>query len=809
VLDGSDLDPETFSPKPSTRATNGLWVFSLTFALVVALLSILAKQWLVEYDSRMRSQAASSRRWTWRHLVFNAGLTKWKLDAFIMSLPLLLHTSLFLFLIGLANYFIETDIGSSILVLIATGITLAFYIAATLLPLWYPECPWRTPLLFQGREGLIFLWAWLRRKLRLPVAQNGSAKPAVYDEEQLFRDSQEQLDTKAVLWMIQTLPIVEEVDAAVDGLGSIEFSDDTMTMFVTRDELWEAIERRLATLRAAGDNVDHSAVGRFTRVALALEGWERPLKPDEEIVPVFFIEDDLLEHWRKTIPTFDVYFTTMALQHRIDSNNQALSTAVAAWFGLTSPAAPSEQPCLASTVTLAMNAQKRPDLRPSRRFEERPLKFHEFAATRFLLPFVFCEVAQLATSSRVDQFASTVYENIQRLLSSEVGELAVRPPDQSTQKRAELISQWVIALNFVVTEYHKLAVSLEHPVADVGSAYARAIFAILSSVPRRPDSRSSNDRYHGLAEADVGAYLSCVKAAVWLEQPWPAESLLGAHRILVADWQARRRSARLGPQRRERLAVSLWSATQFSGFADAPFHALVDWLFGDIRKLIRFLDTELAKNLNGPRPTRCGIAALALLMTQRGARHPSVHIDGTPIQLPFLGFDQRKHAWRKAWSLCRDSPTHRKVLLELAADTSTSLILELVQRPSGSSKDQDSSILFGDGLLFDMIQHSEGTSAEVVKRLIAHTSALCPQYVVEAIEQASDRPDDVLSILRGLDHNTLPSCPDCASVGQMRNQDTDHLQDVQYVSSTLEGLFYRDSDAREPWPVMAEVLASG
>ena len=449
MLDGSDLDPETFSPKPSTRATNGLWVFSLTFALVVALLSILAKQWLVEYDSRMRSQATSSRRWTWRHLVFNAGLTKWKLDAFIMSLPLLLHTSLFLFLIGLANYFIETDIGSSILVLIATGITLAFYIAATLLPLWYPECPWRTPLLFQGREGLIFLGTWLRRKLRLPVAQNGSAKPAVYDEEQLFRNSQEQLDTKAVLWMIQTLPIVEEVDAAVDGLGSIEFSDDAMTMFVTRDELWEATERRLATLRAAGDNVDHSAVGRFIRVALALEGWERPRKFYEEVSSRFFIEDDLLEHWRKIIPTFDVYFTTMAIQYRIDSNNQSLSTAVAAWFGPTSPATPSEQPCLASTVTLAMNAQKRPNSRPLRRFDERP-KFHDFATTRFLLPFVFCEVAQLATSSRLDQFASTVYENIQRLLSREVNDLVVRSPGQFAQNRGELISQWVIALNSVV-----------------------------------------------------------------------------------------------------------------------------------------------------------------------------------------------------------------------------------------------------------------------------------------------------------------------------------------------------------------------
>ncbi|KAJ7702786.1 hypothetical protein B0H17DRAFT_1167091 [Mycena rosella] len=156
--------PQDFTPSSGVRWINALWFTSLALALCVSLLAILAKQWLTEYNSRMLAPVASQRRWVWRHLVYNSGLDSWKLLAFISTLPLILHVSLFLFLAGLVVFLWGLDKIIANIILGLTALVLVFYSVAFMLPLWKGDCPTATPLLRQ----LYSVWKGGRR-LRTPV----------------------------------------------------------------------------------------------------------------------------------------------------------------------------------------------------------------------------------------------------------------------------------------------------------------------------------------------------------------------------------------------------------------------------------------------------------------------------------------------------------------------------------------------------------------------------------------------------------------------------------------------------------------
>ena len=203
-----------FSRPAVARSVNALWFLSLTLALVVALLAILAKQWLGEYTSRMRRHIGSQRRWVWRHLAYYSGLERWDMDAFISALPLTLHVSLLLFLIGLIAFLTDLDWDIVAFVLPLTTAVVVFYVCATFAPLWFGDCPTATPILRQGRRALEFLQYHLRQRLlslresiragpRLPYRHMPWISPA-YDEAVLLEGGSARRDGAALHWMIKS-----------------------------------------------------------------------------------------------------------------------------------------------------------------------------------------------------------------------------------------------------------------------------------------------------------------------------------------------------------------------------------------------------------------------------------------------------------------------------------------------------------------------------------------------------------------------------------------------------------------------------
>jgi hypothetical protein len=246
VLESSGDEPvlATFRPSATARWINGLWFASLALALAVALLAILAKQWLGEYVSRMRAHIGSCREWAWRHQVFSRGLDQWNVDAFVSTLPLLLHLSLFIFLIGLVVFLWDTDQVIAISMLSFTILVALFYVSSTAVPLWFGSCPTATPILRQARAAaervaaslVFFSYSLWRRCVRVLTAIRvisqrsdlGSTytgryawNPPAYNIERLFSPSPARRDSEVLSWMIASLPASEDVRVCPSRAGVI------------------------------------------------------------------------------------------------------------------------------------------------------------------------------------------------------------------------------------------------------------------------------------------------------------------------------------------------------------------------------------------------------------------------------------------------------------------------------------------------------------------------------------------------------------------------------------------------------------
>lgn len=133
-----------FQPSPVNIRINVLWFASLLFSLISASFGILVKQWLREYLAVQNPSPQARLRV--RHLRYPE-LAKWQIFEIAAFLPLLLQLSLALFFIGLCYFTasVHSSIGHTALPLVA-GWAFCF-ITVTLLPLFYPRCPYRTTLL--------------------------------------------------------------------------------------------------------------------------------------------------------------------------------------------------------------------------------------------------------------------------------------------------------------------------------------------------------------------------------------------------------------------------------------------------------------------------------------------------------------------------------------------------------------------------------------------------------------------------------------------------------------------------------------
>lgn len=139
------LNANAFVPSTSSIICNVLWFLSLSLSLTAALSATLVQQWTRNY-----LQATVSRELPHQRARINAylheGITKFHMEGIVAAIPLLLHASLLLFFAGLVEFLRPVNPGISYLILGLLLLSAILYILITIFPVFYFDCPYRTPL---------------------------------------------------------------------------------------------------------------------------------------------------------------------------------------------------------------------------------------------------------------------------------------------------------------------------------------------------------------------------------------------------------------------------------------------------------------------------------------------------------------------------------------------------------------------------------------------------------------------------------------------------------------------------------------
>lgn len=202
----------------STRLINGLWSTSLVCTLTVALISMLVKQWLQSYSSSNTSNDPRTWARVRQHCI--SRIYRWRICCIITALPLLLHASLSLFLVGFAVLFWTADVIIGIVTALLISIIFVFYGTTFFLPLIHPDCPFESPLL----ECIGTLQAYLyglcckgtlvfqgRGEPRKPTSAHdlgehhwhGKVNAEFVSDHGLMDMEEEVLDAKALAWLLE------------------------------------------------------------------------------------------------------------------------------------------------------------------------------------------------------------------------------------------------------------------------------------------------------------------------------------------------------------------------------------------------------------------------------------------------------------------------------------------------------------------------------------------------------------------------------------------------------------------------------
>lgn len=127
-------------------SVNCLLFTSLSASIFAALASVVALQWVAEYDSAVTRAGFSPLSLVKGRQFRFSGVKYWKMGEVIAALPLLLYFSVVLFFAGTIQWmwFIHRKVG--LILLGGSILATAFYLASTIIAAIFPSAPFRTPI---------------------------------------------------------------------------------------------------------------------------------------------------------------------------------------------------------------------------------------------------------------------------------------------------------------------------------------------------------------------------------------------------------------------------------------------------------------------------------------------------------------------------------------------------------------------------------------------------------------------------------------------------------------------------------------
>ncbi|KAH8983796.1 hypothetical protein EDB86DRAFT_3050046, partial [Lactarius hatsudake] len=137
--------PSSFTPPGSVVFINAVWFLSLVLNLMCALLATFLQQWARRYLHAVRQNHPPHVRAHVREY-FARGTRKFYIFELVEALPFLLLVSVHLFFAGLVAFSFRVNHTVAYFTTAPVGFCALSYIALTLMPLIFHDCPYYTPL---------------------------------------------------------------------------------------------------------------------------------------------------------------------------------------------------------------------------------------------------------------------------------------------------------------------------------------------------------------------------------------------------------------------------------------------------------------------------------------------------------------------------------------------------------------------------------------------------------------------------------------------------------------------------------------
>jgi hypothetical protein len=135
-----------FVPPSWAVRVNFIFAASLASTLTAALASVLALQWIREYDAGLARISSPIDRALRRQFRYQ-GVKRWKMPEVIAFLPTMLHVSLLLFICGLVEWLFHTNVIIAIATFLGLGGWVVFYVVTHSISFVQMDSPFRTPLI--------------------------------------------------------------------------------------------------------------------------------------------------------------------------------------------------------------------------------------------------------------------------------------------------------------------------------------------------------------------------------------------------------------------------------------------------------------------------------------------------------------------------------------------------------------------------------------------------------------------------------------------------------------------------------------
>ncbi|KAH9057386.1 hypothetical protein EDB87DRAFT_1565324, partial [Lactarius vividus] len=134
-----------FRVAPSDVRVNVFWFMSLVFSLTAALAATIVQQWVRDYMHVFQRYNHPLKRARMRQFLYE-GAEKWYMPVVVDAVPALIHISLFLFFIGLADYLFSINTATATTTTIMIAICATLYFWCIIAPVYDAQSPYQSPL---------------------------------------------------------------------------------------------------------------------------------------------------------------------------------------------------------------------------------------------------------------------------------------------------------------------------------------------------------------------------------------------------------------------------------------------------------------------------------------------------------------------------------------------------------------------------------------------------------------------------------------------------------------------------------------